>query len=92
MWRWMNRKMEHDLHEELDRELLLRDIQVAFRRWRTAQLQFDYASGQEEIDYAIFMLKATEARLSVLLGQAKRVGLVVHDYSYLNQPRRGSGT
>ncbi|MCZ8522969.1 MULTISPECIES: DUF2508 family protein [Paenibacillus] len=70
--RWWNRK-EHERLEaaELDRLLLVREIQRAHKEWVTAQIRFEYVMEKEQIDYAVFALEAAEKRFEMLLKQAK---------------------
>lgn len=59
---------------------LIEDIDDAFQKWEQAQLQFNMAQGQDEVDYSIFMLEAAEKRLTMLLRRAKRTNLRAHYY------------
>ncbi|AEI46122.1 DUF2508 family protein [Paenibacillus mucilaginosus] len=69
---WWNRK-ERERQEaiELDRLLLVQEIQKAHKEWVTAQLRFEYVMEKEQIDYAVFALEAAEKRFEMLLKQAK---------------------
>lgn len=81
------------LHDQLmrdgERDQLLREIRQAFRIWKAAQMQFDYALGDDEVDYSIYMLKASETQLSMLLNKAKEINLVEYEYAYMNWSKRG---
>lgn len=59
---------------------LIEDIDDAFQKWEQAQLQFNMAQGQDEVDYSIFMLEAAEKRLTMLLRRAKHKKLRAHYY------------
>ncbi|MBR2567575.1 MAG: DUF2508 family protein [Paenibacillus sp.] len=59
---------------------LIEDIDDAFQKWEQAQLQFNMAQGQDEVDYSIFMLEAAEKRLTMLLRRAKHTKLRAHYY------------
>ncbi|WP_229106940.1 DUF2508 family protein [Paenibacillus sp. 1001270B_150601_E10] len=72
--------------KQVDRLYLLEDIEDAFLKWEQAQLRFDMAHGEDEVDYAIFMLEAAEKRLAMLLRRAKHSELRVH--YYLKHSRR----
>ena len=64
---------------DYDKKEFMYDIQVAYKRWIAAQIQFNYAKEQDEIDYAIYLLKAAEIKLSMLLRKAKRAQFVEHE-------------
>ena len=68
----VKRIVDVDSLVDCDRKEFMYEIQVAYRRWKAAQIQFNYAKEQDEIDYAIYMLKAAEIKMSMLLRKAKR--------------------
>lgn len=74
-------------YQEQDQERLMRDIQLAQREWREAQTYFDYALNKEEIDYSIYLLKAMETRLSMLLNYAKKERVKRPEYDLMNWSR-----
>jgi hypothetical protein len=56
-----------------ENQLLLQEIQKAHKNWLTAQAQFDFAIGKDQIDYAIYCLEAAERRYEMLLRQIKQL-------------------
>lgn len=54
-------------------QALIREIHEAHRDWVNAQRHFEYAVGQDQVDYAIFAIEAAEKRYEMLLRQAKRM-------------------
>lgn len=74
-------------YQEQDQEQLIKDIQLAHRKWREAQTYFDYALNKEEIDYSIYLLKAMETRLSMLLDYAKKERVKRPEYDLMNWSR-----
>jgi hypothetical protein len=62
-----------------DKQELLKEIRVAHTDWQHALTRLDYASDQDEIDYAIFALEAAEKRFEMLLKSAKRLRIHVLD-------------
>jgi hypothetical protein len=56
-----------------DKQTLLEEIRGAQTEWQHALLRLDYASDQDQIDYAIFALEAAEKRYEMLLKCAKRM-------------------
>lgn len=75
LWRmfWRKRKMEDPLLK--DKQELLVEIRVAQTEWQHALQRLDYASDQDQIDYAIFALEAAEKRYEMLLKCAKRMNV-----------------
>lgn len=53
----------------------LLDVRKAHSEWETAYLMFDEALGQDQIDYAIYILEAAERKYQIHLKQAKSIGL-----------------
>ena len=54
-------------------QALIREIHDAHQDWVNAQRHFEYAVGQDQIDYAIFAIEAAEKRYEMLLRQAKKM-------------------
>ncbi|MWV47648.1 DUF2508 family protein [Paenibacillus sp. HJL G12] len=64
------------LREKQDEELAVyMDVRKAQREWERARLLFEEAVGEEQIDYAIYMLEAAELKYQMNLRAAKRIGL-----------------
>lgn len=51
------------------------DVQSAHAEWERARLRFEEALGEDQIDYAIYMLEAAERKYQMHLKQAKEIGL-----------------
>lgn len=83
----MKNNFEQWSYQEADHEQLMRDIQLAHRKWKEAQTYFDYALNKEEIDYSIYLLKAMETRLSMLLSYAKKKQIKRAEYDLMHWAR-----
>ncbi|MGN7416529.1 DUF2508 family protein [Paenibacillus sp. SAF-068] len=57
---------------ELEEGQIYTDIQMAKQEWERAMRQFEDAQGQDEIDYAIYVLEAAERKYQIHLRRAKR--------------------
>ncbi|WP_219834910.1 YaaL family protein [Paenibacillus sp. R14(2021)] len=80
MWKWLNtRKRTADLKkqrsEQQEQLELLAEIKTAKQEWENAQRFFEYAMGDDQIDYAIFAMAAAEKRYEMLIRKAKRMPL-----------------
>ncbi|ASA25097.1 DUF2508 family protein [Paenibacillus donghaensis] len=53
----------------------LLEVRKAQSEWERAYLMFDEALGQDQIDYAIYILEAAERKYQIHLKHAKRLGL-----------------
>lgn len=51
------------------------DVRKAQAEWERAYLMFDEAMGQDQIDYAIYILEAAERKYQIHLKHAKSIGL-----------------
>ncbi|WP_340402026.1 DUF2508 family protein [Paenibacillus sp. FSL H8-0079] len=58
--------------KELEANQIYADIQTAKQEWERAMRQFEDAQGQDEIDYAIYVLEAAERKYQIHLKRAKR--------------------
>ncbi|MFD3270880.1 DUF2508 family protein [Paenibacillus dendritiformis] len=70
--RWFSRVEKQDAAEAIEHEQLMDDIRQALREWERAHARFQYAVGEDEVDYAIFTLEAAEKRVAMLIKKAKR--------------------
>lgn len=83
---WRQRKSDQDiqLHGWLTNETISKEMQKsvdelrieikeALQAWRTAELKFQYASGHDEVELAIYQLMAAEQNYRLLLNKAKRM-------------------
>ncbi len=53
----------------------LLEVRKAQSEWERAYLMFDEALGQDQIDYAIYILEAAERKYQIHLKHAKSIGL-----------------
>lgn len=77
IWRNVGRSVEkrERMLKEMEEEQIYSDIQKAKAEWERAVRQFEEAQGQDEIDYAIYVLEAAERKYQIHLKRAKRVGI-----------------
>lgn len=64
---------KREKNREAEREQLERELWKAHREWELAQKRFDHALGDDEVDYAVFLLEAAEKRYDMLLRKLKSV-------------------
>ncbi|NMI07721.1 DUF2508 family protein [Paenibacillus sp. SZ31] len=74
MWRNARNSVEkhNRMLKELEANQIYADIQTAKQEWERAMRQFEDAQGQDEIDYAIYVLEAAERKYQIHLKRAKR--------------------
>ncbi|WP_340015197.1 DUF2508 family protein [Paenibacillus sp. FSL K6-1318] len=76
MFMWRNTRNSVEKHKrilkELEADQIYADIQTAKQEWERAMRQFEDAQGQDEIDYAIYVLEAAERKYQIHLKRAKR--------------------
>jgi len=70
--RWFSGGHKQEVAEAIAHEQLMDDIRQALREWERAHSRFQYAVGDDEVDYAIFTLEAAEKRVAMLIKKAKR--------------------
>jgi hypothetical protein len=79
MFTWRNKGRSVEKRErmlkEMEEDQIYSDIQKAKAEWERAVRQFEEAQGQDEIDYAIYVLEAAERKYQIHLKRAKRVGI-----------------
>ncbi|AIQ71915.1 MULTISPECIES: DUF2508 family protein [Paenibacillus] len=75
-WRelWRGVDKEQGKKESEGWETLL-EVRKAHSEWERAYLMFDEALGQDQIDYAIYILEAAERKYQIHLKHAKSLGL-----------------
>ncbi|MEK3772123.1 DUF2508 family protein [Paenibacillus sp. FSL R7-0048] len=75
-WRelWWGVDKEQGAKESEGWETLL-EVRKAHSEWERAYLMFDEALGQDQIDYAIYILEAAERKYQIHLKHAKSLGL-----------------
>lgn len=76
MFMWRNKRNSAEKHDrmlkELEAEQIYADVQLAKQEWERAMRQFEAAQGEDEIDYAIYVLEAAERKYQIHLKRAKR--------------------
>lgn len=73
---------EQELHEELFEEIL-----HSKAHWEEAYMYFEEALGEDQVDYAIYMLEAAERKYQMHLKQAKKLGVVANHYLGANNQK-----
>ncbi|MDR0270982.1 DUF2508 family protein [Paenibacillus sp.] len=64
------------MREKREEELTVyMDVRKAQSEWEQARHVFEEAVGEDQIDYAIYMLEAAERKYQMNLRAAKRIGL-----------------
>ncbi|GAB6992595.1 DUF2508 family protein [Paenibacillus pini] len=71
--RWQ-RKNEQ-IKEQEERWNTYEDVRNARVEWEQARMHFEQAMGEDQIDYAIYMLEAAERKYQIALKKAKYIGL-----------------
>ncbi len=71
--RWSRAKGLHLENDENWKVFL--EVRKAQSEWERACLMFDEARGQDQIDYAIYILEAAERKYQIHLRHAKLLGL-----------------
>ncbi|MGN7361068.1 DUF2508 family protein [Paenibacillus sp. SAF-054] len=75
-WNKKPRVPAWQMKEKRDEELAVyMDVRKAQSEWERARRLFEEAVGEEQIDYAIYMLEAAELKYQMNLRAAKRIGL-----------------
>lgn len=74
--KWLNRDTERESEANTEEwGTVYEEVRKAQSEWERAYLMFDEAMGQDQIDYAIYILEAAERKYQIHLKHAKRVGL-----------------
>lgn len=68
----MNSTVSNDADALLKRRIK-EDIKEALREWENAKRFFEYASGHEQVDYAIHAIITAEKRYAMLIHKAKQL-------------------
>lgn len=68
----INQKQKKDMVNEERMERLRTEIAEAHREWENANRFFNYASGKDQVDYAIYAIISAEKRYEMLLRIAKQ--------------------
>ncbi|GIO94383.1 MULTISPECIES: DUF2508 family protein [Paenibacillus] len=66
------------------------DVRKSQMEWERAHMMFQEATGQDQIDYAIYMLEAAERKYQMNLKQAKQLNINSVFMQKLEQ-QRGNG-
>jgi len=65
------KKLEMVSAQSAERQRLIAEVRNAEREWKLADWRFQYALGEDQVDYAIYCLEAAEKKLGMLLKEAK---------------------
>lgn len=65
------------------------DVRKSQLEWERAHLLFQEATGQDQIDYAIYILEAAERKYQMNLKQAKLLNLNGEQMHYIQAKREG---
>lgn len=80
--RWLSRGVEEEREAKTEEwSTVYQEVRKAQSEWERAYLMFDEALGQDQIDYAIYILEAAERKYQIHLKHAKKLGL---DRSHLS--------
>ena len=75
-WRlWSQKESKEQGEKDNEGWETLLEVRKAQSEWERAYLMFDEALGQDQIDYAIYILEAAERKYQIHLKHAKRIGL-----------------
>lgn len=83
MFTWRKTKRQEDKRElelaKIEAEEIYTDVLKAKHEWERAMRQFEDAQGEDEVDYAIYVLEAAERKYQIHLKRAKQLsGVGVH--------------
>ncbi|MEK3881067.1 DUF2508 family protein [Paenibacillus sp. FSL H8-0122] len=75
--KWLSGNTGKEKAVEMEEEwgAVYHEVRKAQSEWERAYLMFDEALGQDQIDYAIYILEAAERKYQIHLKDAKRLGL-----------------
>lgn len=75
--KWLSGNIDKEKVAETEEEwgTVYEEVCKAQSEWERAYLMFDEARGQDQIDYAIYILEAAERKYQIHLKDAKRLGL-----------------
>jgi hypothetical protein len=75
--KWLGKEAEgaNDTRTEEEWGTVYQEVRKAQSEWERAYLMFDEALGQDQIDYAIYILEAAERKYQIHLKHAKRLGM-----------------
>ncbi|NQX49780.1 DUF2508 family protein [Paenibacillus tritici] len=75
--KWLSGSVEREKEAKAEEEWgeVYQEVRKAQSDWERAYLMFDEALGQDQIDYAIYILEAAERKYQIHLKDAKRLGL-----------------
>lgn len=73
--KWLSRDTEENGAKTEEWGTVYQEVRKAQSDWERAYLMFDEALGQDQIDYAIYILEAAERKYQMHLKHAKSLGL-----------------
>jgi hypothetical protein len=74
-WRSIFKRHKQVAEEEELNQGIYQDIVEAQSRWEEARMYFEEALGEDQVDYAIYMLEAAERKYQMHLKKAKNLGI-----------------
>jgi len=72
---WWGADKKEEANKDNESWNTLLEVRKAQSEWEVAHLMFNEALGQDQIDYAIYMLEAAERKYQIHLKRAKNIGL-----------------
>lgn len=72
---WSRGEAKEQVRKDNEGWETLLEVRKAQSEWERAYLMFDEALGQDQIDYAIYILEAAERKYQIHLKHAKSIGL-----------------
>lgn len=72
---WGGVLKNHNKEEHESNWSVYTDILQAQANWQEAYMYFEEALGEDQVDYAIYMLEAAERKYQMHLKQAKKLGI-----------------
>ncbi|OAB43623.1 hypothetical protein PGLA_08425 [Paenibacillus glacialis] len=77
---WGSTLKEDRATEQEAKGELFTEIEKSKAHWEEAYMYFEEALGEDQVDYAIYMLEAAERKYQMHLKQAKKLGMVANNY------------
>ena len=85
----MDTQKNYNVVEHIGEQGIYADIRQAHANWQEAYMYFEQALGEDQVDYAIYMLEAAERKYQMHLKQAKKLGLSREPFSTAGETTTG---
>lgn len=72
---WKSKLKKNKKHQQETNWGVYTDLLQAQANWEEAYMYFEEALGEDQVDYAIYMLEAAERKYQIHLKQAKKLGI-----------------